>query len=240
MIKKGIMVNSRHSYGSFKLRMLSRSIGSPPKDDHTERVPFSDVTYDFDSVFGKSSYGERTLKYRFEFIDMNLKTSADRLVNVINWLHWTDRLDLYDDMLPGYHFEVREPEASWSENHGVYTFDVTFKANPAIIPNPERMKYNEGNVVIPDVNEDGLVDSDDASAIMSAYSDLATGTDPGLTDKQKIAADADMDGHINADDASMVAAFYGRLATGSYKNMTLSQAWAAFLTERLKAGGEIF
>lgn len=240
MIKKGISVNGKHSCGTFGLRLLSRSIGSPPRDDHTERVPFSNVTYDFDSVFGKSSYCERMLKYRFEFIDMNLKMATDRLVNILNWLHWSGRLDLHDDMLPGYHFSVREPEVLWSENHGIYTFDVNFKAEPAIIPNPERMKYNEGNVVIPDVTEDGLVDSDDASAILTAYSNLSVGNDSDLTERQKLAADADMDGIITADDASLVSAFYSRLATGRYSQMTLPQAWAAYLTELSKDEGKVY
>ena len=237
---KGISVNGKHSYGSFKLRMLSRSVGSPPKDDHTERVPFSNVTYDFDSIFGKPSYGERTLQYRFEFIDMNLEMSEDKLINILNWLHWAGYLDLYDDMLPNYHFEAREPEVSWSENHGVYTFDMTFKANPAIVPNPNRLKYNEGNVVIPDVNEDGTVNSSDASAILSAFGDTQTGEATKLTDKQKLAADADMNGRINGVDASMVLDFYERRSTGGYEGMTLAQAWAEYLTKRFNAGGEVF
>lgn len=237
---KGISVNGKHSYYTFNLRMLSRSVGSPPKDDHTERVPFSNVTYDFDSIFGKSSYGERTLKYQFEFIDMRLEMSEDKLINILNWLHWSGRLDLYDDMLPNYHFEVREPEVSWSENHGIYTFDMTFKANPAIVPNPNKLKYNEGNVIIPDVNEDGTVDSSDASVILSSYGSSMTGDDSELTDSQKLAADADMDGSVNASDASMVLAFYGKLSTGGYKGLTLAQAWAAYLTEHFNSDGEVF
>lgn len=234
------MVNGRHSYGSFKLRMLSRSVGSPPKDDHTERVPFSNVTYDFDSIFGKPSYGERTLKYRFEFIDTKLETSEDTLINILDWLHWSGRLNLYDDMLPNYHFKAREPTVDWSENHGVYTFDMTFKADPAIVPNPNKMKYNEGNIVIPDVNGDGLVDSSDSSLIFSAYSDISVGKDPGLTDKQKLAADANMDGYIDSSDASMIMTFYTNFSTGSYKGMTAAQAWAAYLTEYFNAKGEVF
>jgi hypothetical protein len=49
---KGITVNGSHSYYNFGLRMLKRSIGSPPKDEHLERVPYSNVTYDFDELFG--------------------------------------------------------------------------------------------------------------------------------------------------------------------------------------------
>ena len=79
---KGITVNGKHSYYSFGLRMLKRSIGSPPKDDHTERVPYSSVTYDFDSIFGGSSYGERTLTYKFELMDLRLNFAEDRLMAI--------------------------------------------------------------------------------------------------------------------------------------------------------------
>ncbi|MBR2284562.1 MAG: hypothetical protein IJ874_09150 [Ruminococcus sp.] len=237
---KGISVNGKHSYYSFGLRMLKRTIGSAPKDDHTERVPYSNVTYNFDSIYGSPSYGERTLSYRFEFMDHHTGISEERLMNIISWLHWSDRLDLYDDMLPDYHFEVREPSVSWSEDHGVYAFDVTFKANPGIKPNPNMLKYNSGNVTIPDVDEDGLVTAADSSAILSAYGNLATGKDSGLTDKQKRAADADRNGAIDAVDASMVLAFYGRLSTGVYKDMTVEQAWAAYLNEFFNSGGEVY
>ena len=132
---KGITVNGRHSFHSLGLRMLKRSIGSPPKDDHTDRVPYSNITYDFDSVFGSSSYSERVLNYKFDFTETRLKIAECRLMDILNWLHWTGRKSLCDDMMPSHHFEVREPKVIWSENHGVYTFDVTFSASPEILSN---------------------------------------------------------------------------------------------------------
>ena len=132
---KGFEVNGKHSYHTFGLRILSRKIGSPPKDDHTERVPYSNITYDFDSVYG-ASYSERMITYKLEF--MPIKAYC-RLMNILEWLHFSGRQNLYDDMLKGYFFEVREPSVSWSESHGIYTFDVIFPALPAMksIKNPE-------------------------------------------------------------------------------------------------------
>ena len=135
---KGFEVNGKHSYHSFDLRILSRKIGSPPKDDHTERVPFSNITYDFDSVYG-ASYSERMITYKLEFIEFKPIKAYCRLINILEWLHFSDRQNLYDDMLKDYFFEVREPTVSWSESHGIYTFDVIFPALPAMksIKNPE-------------------------------------------------------------------------------------------------------
>ena len=117
---KGITVNGSHSYYNFGLRMLKRSIGSPPKDEHLERVPYSNITYDFDELFGNTSYGERQLIYQFDLMQRHGRNAEDRLVRIINSLHWKGRKELYDDLLPNYYFEVREPTVTYTEDHGIY------------------------------------------------------------------------------------------------------------------------
>lgn len=236
---KGITVNGKHSYYTYGLRMLERKIGSPPKDDHTERVPYSSVTYDFDSIFGSSSYGERTLTYKFELMDLRLNFAEDRLMAVLDWLHWTDRLDLYDDMLPNYYFQVREPDVEWSESHGVYTITVKFMALPEIKPKPNKIDrtVRPEDVVLPDINGDGYVNSIDVSMILAAYSAISTGQDPGLTDAQLKACDADMDGKITSADASLVADFYAKLSTGKYT--CDNEGWADFLNDKWRNKGVI-
>lgn len=230
-MKAGIFVNGKHSYHSFGLRILKRSIGAAPKDDHTARVPYSNVTYDFDSIFGGSSYGERPLSYKFELSCRNVRHARDRIIDIINWLHWNDRLDLTDDMFPGYYFEVREPSVDYSESHGFYTFSVVFKAAPEMKPLPEVRKFNASTVTIPDINGDGIIDSADASMILTAYSKIIAGEDTGLTDKQLKACDANLDGTIDSADASLVTQFYTEAVAGKYAGLTVQQAWAEFLNE---------
>ena len=64
-MKHGIMISHKHSFYDYGIKMVERKIGQPQKDDHTERVPYSNITYDFDLINGKSSYGERTISYKF-------------------------------------------------------------------------------------------------------------------------------------------------------------------------------
>lgn len=241
MKRKGFYVNGRHSYYGYGLQMLKRSIGSAPKDEHLERVPFSNVTYDFDELFGKS-YGERKLAYELEFIERHTGRAEDKLIGIINWLHWGGRQELQDDYLPNYHFEVREPSVEHSEAHGVYTLKVVFRAAPAMIPNPNKQEYNTANTVVPDINGDGKVDSLDSSLILEAYAALSAvpPRDPGLTPKQLRAADANMDGRIDSVDASLVMSFYAKLSSDKYKNMSLEAAWAAFLNDYFNTGGEVY
>lgn len=222
---EGITIDGIHSFYRHRLRITKRSVGNAPKDDYTERVPFSNITYDFSTVYGQS-FGERTLTYQLEFICFDKKKAQDRMVDILRWLHWKDRKNLYDDLLPDYHFEVREPDVKWNESHGVYKFDLTFKANPEIVPNKG---YLLKNSVLPDVNDDGLVDARDSTLILEAYSKLSTGEDSGLDEEQAKRADANTDGLINSVDSSLVLGFYAELSTGHYS--CTPEGWTEYLND---------
>lgn len=244
MKRKGFTVNGKHTYYAYGLRMLKRNVGSAPKDEHLERVPFSNITYDFDSLFGKKSYGERKLSYELEFIDRDINRAEDRVVNIINWLHWSGSISLYDDYFPNYHFSVREPEVSYSEKHGVYSIKISFMAAPAMMPNPNKMKYNVSNTIVPDINGDGYVDAVDAGIILATYAALSADPprDPGLTPEQLKACDANMNGEIDAVDSSWVNAFYAKISSADnpYRGLSLEAAWAAYINDRKNAGGDVY
>lgn len=128
----GILIENIHSF-QFGMSLVNRDISEPQKDDHTERVPYSNITYDFDEITGKSSYGERTLTYQFEFLCLSPKKAQNQIIQFKKWLHWTGRKNLYDTALPDYYFEVREPILEIRQNfHGIYSIKAIFKANPAM------------------------------------------------------------------------------------------------------------
>lgn len=236
---KGISVNGIHTYHNYRMRMLRRSIGAPPKDSHLERVPYSSVTYDFDSVLGRS-FGERELTYRFDFMERSSVIAADRIAEMLEKMRWTGYLELRDDMLPGYHFNAREPAVSWSEEHSVYTVDMVFPAAPAMLRDTHKLPYTASNVLIPDIDDDGKVDMTDASAILDAYVNISAGEPSGLTPEQEKRADADLDGKITAADATLVSDFYALVMTGKYSGMTVTQAWAAFLNDVKNTDREVY
>ncbi|MBR2283098.1 MAG: leucine-rich repeat protein [Ruminococcus sp.] len=64
-----------------------------------------------------------------------------------------------------------------------------------------------------DVNRDGLVDSVDASAVLSEYALLATGESGTFTAAQRFLADINSDGEINSLDASDILIVYAERAT---------------------------
>jgi len=78
----------------------------------------------------------------------------------------------------------------------------------------EEAKSNLG-----DVNEDGTVDSSDASKVLAAYASVATGGSLGLTETQELNADVNMDGAVDSSDASSILGFYAFTATGGKGTM---------------------
>lgn len=65
-----------------------------------------------------------------------------------------------------------------------------------------------------DVNNDGLIDAEDASLVLAAYSLTSTGADNGLNDDESFAADVNSDGLIDSDDACVILSYYSYIATG--------------------------
>ena len=65
-----------------------------------------------------------------------------------------------------------------------------------------------------DVNQDGRVDSSDASTVLIEYALIQTGVDSWLTDEQKVAADVNKDGIVDATDASRILVYYAAISIG--------------------------
>lgn len=77
---------------------------------------------------------------------------------------------------------------------------------------------NNDNYKLGDVNFDGTVNALDASLVLTAYANTATGKDSGFNDIQKIVGDVNKDNEINALDASNILGYYAYTATGGDKS----------------------
>ena len=65
-----------------------------------------------------------------------------------------------------------------------------------------------------DVNSDGLVDSNDATAIMNEYASLSTTGISVLSARQRTNADVDRSGIVDSNDATLILAYYTYASTG--------------------------
>lgn len=70
------------------------------------------------------------------------------------------------------------------------------------------------NIKLGDIDGDGLVDGNDASAVLSAYSKISTGNPHGLSEFQLKAANVNSDELVDADDASLILSYYSYTSTG--------------------------
>ena len=68
--------------------------------------------------------------------------------------------------------------------------------------------------ILGDTDGDGVINSSDASNVLTAYALIATGGDSPFTDEQMKAADVNNDGAVDSSDASSILAYYAFTATG--------------------------
>lgn len=105
-----------------------------------------------------------------------------------------------------------------TQNHMIYSFpdcppDVSGLTIRIGEPTPPSMGTGD-NYLLGDVNEDGKVDSADASLVLAEYGLIQTGGTLTFTDKQKKAADVNRDGKSDSSDASKILEYYGAISTG--------------------------
>lgn len=72
----------------------------------------------------------------------------------------------------------------------------------------------EPEFILGDVNLDGTVNAEDATAVLIAAARLGTGADSGLSDVQKRAADVTGDGTVNAQDATTILRYAAAVGIG--------------------------
>lgn len=126
----GIKKGNKHSFIDFGLTIKSKSIGMPSKNKIKETIPFMNGSYDFSTLYGDQSYGERTLKYVFNLIGKNKVDMNVLKDKVVAWLYEGFQEPLYDDTFPGYYFLAECEDTSFEEDGEIGILTVTFTAYP--------------------------------------------------------------------------------------------------------------
>ena len=126
----GIIKGNKHSFKDFNITIAKRDIGIPKKNKITEKIPFSNVTYDFSLLYGEQTYDERSLSYTFNIIGKNKNDMNVKKTNILTWLMDGGKEKLYDDTIPGVYFLAEALESSWKENLHDGQLTVKFEAYP--------------------------------------------------------------------------------------------------------------
>ncbi|MCM2675570.1 phage tail protein [Alkalicoccobacillus plakortidis] len=127
----GIEFNGLHSYRDLGLTIESRNLGKPSKIKKMERIPYSNIEYDFSSLYGEQEWTERELTYTFNIAGKKARHYFQELeTQLLNWLQAPFRkLPLKDDTLSDFYFlaeSVSSAETDFQFVMGKVT--VTFTA----------------------------------------------------------------------------------------------------------------
>lgn len=135
-------------------KMFTHDIGYPKKVKLLKDVPFSNVDYDFSTIYGEQTYENRQVKYVINAVhkgkigNIGMHAVAN---SIINWVMSSDTMQpLFDDQDPGYHFlgEVRDA-AELTDSFDFGAISIVFDCYPYRIKN-----VAEGNDVWDDFNFD--------------------------------------------------------------------------------------
>lgn len=227
----GIAWNGLHSCTDFGAVCKSRSTPPPKPIKRHERVPYSNITWDFSALCGVREYENRTLSYAFVITDLNWRRCRERVNDFLSWLHEPVSFQaLWDSADPEYHYLAKLTSAEPSYTNGVCCeIKVEFEAYPYRIPNGD-LAYPVDASYYPDLDGDGSATAQDALMIQEAAANIGTGQPSGLDEEQERRADADRDGTITATDAQLVLDFSAAAGSGEYTNDP--QGWTDFLNDQ--------
>lgn len=135
----GFKFNNKHT-NEFGLILLEREISPPSKNKIKSSVPFMNGSYDFSELYGEQSFGERTLKYKFDVSHYNHELLMYKLSELQNWLLGTGQEKLYDDDYKNLYFKAECTDISVIDDDYIGEIAITFTAYPFKISD-----YYEGN-----------------------------------------------------------------------------------------------
>lgn len=135
----GFEFNNKHT-NEFGLILLEREISPPSKNKIKSSVPFMNGSYDFSELYREQSFGERTLKYKFDVSHYNHELLMYKLSELQNWLLGTGQEKLYDDDYNNLYFKAECTDISVVDDNYIGEVDITFTAYPFMISN-----YYEGD-----------------------------------------------------------------------------------------------
>ena len=137
---QGLVILNKHSYYDYGAIMTSRNIGYPKEIKITERVPFSNIIYDFSYLHnGGKCYEERTLVYELSISEHGVKNRRKlnfRAGEIVNWLQYEKgKIKVVDTYTPEYHFMAECSDVEVVYESGIARITVAFTAEPFRIPN---------------------------------------------------------------------------------------------------------
>lgn len=131
MMRDGICVAGLHSFRDFGLYVKAKKIGLPEKHIIQDSVPYMNGSYDFTTLGGAATWGNREISYTFDILGDNEQAMNRQRDSIVNWLMNVHDADIFDDAMPGYHFHGSYCGGDMTDDDEVLSeFTVNFICHP--------------------------------------------------------------------------------------------------------------
>lgn len=141
---EGITIKGKHSFADFGLNISSRKIDLPQKNSVRKTIPYMSGFYDFTTLNGVATFGERPIEYTFDIVGNTIEEMDRKRTEVVNWFCNMHDVDIFDDTIPDYHFHGSFDSVSQNEDGEKTELTITFVCYPFMIANePIQMLFNE-------------------------------------------------------------------------------------------------
>lgn len=126
----GIIKGGKHSYNDFGLTVRDTTTETKKKNKTLVKIPFMNGSYDFSSLYGGQTYEEETRVYEFNLIAKDKYDLEIQKMKLSEWLLDGGQVEIYDDLLVGYHRLAECIDLSFEENHNYAKVIANFRAYP--------------------------------------------------------------------------------------------------------------
>ena len=131
----GIIKGDKHSYNDFGLTVRDVTTEIKKKNKILVKVPFMNGSYDFSSLYGGQTYEEEVRTYEFNLVARDKYDLEVQKIKISDWLLDGQQVEIYDDLLVGYHRLAECVDLSFEENHNYAKVVANFRAYPFKIRN---------------------------------------------------------------------------------------------------------
>ena len=126
----GIIKDGKHSYNDFCLTVRDTTTEMKKKNKTLIQIPFMNGAYDFSLLYGGQTYEEETRTYEFNLVARDKCDLEIQKIKVSDWLLDGGQVEIYDDLITGYHRLAECVDLSFEENHNYAKVIANFRTYP--------------------------------------------------------------------------------------------------------------
>ena len=126
----GIIKGGKHSYNDFGLTIRDTTVESKKKNKILVKIPFMNGSYDFSSLYGGQTYEEEMRTYEFNLVVEDKYDLELQKIKLSEWLLDGEQVEIYDDLIVGYHRLAECVDLSFEENHNYAKVVANFRTYP--------------------------------------------------------------------------------------------------------------